>query len=249
MSYGMYISAAGADVQSSRLQVLSNNLANADTPGFKRQIAILQARHAEAIERGTVAAGQGGLEDLGGGVQFAETVTDFSTGAVRETGNKTDMAIDGDGFFMVDKEGSPLLTRAGNFHFSTSGQLQTEQGYSVTSLDGDPVTIDPTLPWTVTADGAIEQGGDRLQLAIVRPASNGDLVKAGENMFSPLAEVNPVPAGQRKVKSGYLEQSGVKPALEMMQLIETSRAYEANIRMIQSQDQLSGSLISRVLSQ
>lgn len=249
MSYGMYISAAGADVQSTRLQVLSNNLANADTPGFKREIAILQARHAEAIERGAVAAGQGGIEDLGGGVQMSETVTDFSMGAVRATGNATDLAINGDGFFMVDKDGSPLLTRAGNFHFSINGQLQTQQGYAVTSQDGGPITIDPNQEFTITEDGGIRQGGDTLLLAIVKPASNGDLVKAGENMFSPLAEVSPVAIGQRKVKSGYLEQSGVKPAIEMMQLIETSRAYEANIRMIQSQDQLSGSLINRVLSQ
>ena len=249
MSYGMYISAAGADVQSARLQVLSNNLANADTPGFKREIAILQARHAEAIERGDVAAGQRGIDDVGGGVRLAETVTDFSTGALRQTGNKTDLAINGDGFFLVDKAGQPLLTRAGNFHFSTTGQLQSEQGYPVMSLEGEPVAIDPILPWAFTEDGGIEQGGDRLLLALVRPASRGDLVKAGENMFSPLADVAPVPTAERSVKSGYLEQSGVKPALEMMELIETSRAYEANIRMIQSQDQMLGSLVNRVLRQ
>ncbi|MBC8355068.1 MAG: flagellar hook basal-body protein [Planctomycetes bacterium] len=249
MSYGMYISAAGADVQSTRLQVLSNNLANADTPGFKREIAILQARHAEAIEQGTVAAGQRGIEDIGGGVEFSETVTDFSAGGVRQTGNKTDLAIDGEGFFLVDKDGESLLTRAGNFHFSTAGELQSEQGYPVMSLDGGSVAIDPTLPWNFSEDGGIEQGGDAVLLALVKPTSLGDLVKAGENMFSPLADVTPVPEANRKVKSGYLEQSGVKPAIEMMELIETSRAYEANIRMIQSQDQMAGSLVSRLLRQ
>ncbi|MDA1055556.1 MAG: flagellar basal-body rod protein FlgF [Planctomycetota bacterium] len=249
MSYGMYLSAAGADVQSARLQVISNNLANANTPGFKRDFAILQARHAEAIERGEVAAGQRGIEDLGGGVQMSETVTDFSAGALRQTGNKTDLAINGDGFFLVEKDGEPLLTRAGNFHFSTAGQLQSEQGYPVMSLEGGPVAIDPIRPWSFTEDGGIEQGGDALLLALVQPASLGDLVKAGENMFSPLADVTPVPAADRSVKSGYLEQSGVKPAIEMMELIETSRAYEANIRMIQSQDQVVGSLVNRILRQ
>ncbi|MBI2481497.1 MAG: flagellar hook-basal body protein [Planctomycetia bacterium] len=245
----MYISAAGADVQSARLQVLSNNLANADTPGFKREIAILQARHAEAIERGDVAAGQHGIEDVGGGVRLSETATDFSSGALRETGNATDLAINGKGFFLVDKAGEPLLTRAGNFHFSTTGQLQSEQGYPVMSLEGGPVAIDPILPWKFTEDGGIEQGGDKQLLALVQPASLGDLVKAGENMFMPLAGVDPVSAANRNVKSGYLEHSGVKPAIEMMELIETSRAYEANIRMIQSQDQMIGSLVNRVLRQ
>ena len=249
MSYGMYISAAGADAQSARLQVLTNNIANVDTPGFKREIAILQARHSEAIERGDAAAGERGINDIGGGVEMAETVTDFSMGAVRGTGNKTDMAINGDGFFVVDKDGEELLTRAGNFHFSTSGQLQSEQGYPVMSVEGGPVAIDPLLPWEFTEDGAIKQGGDSLLLALVQPGSRGDLVKVGENMFSSLADVAPVPATERRVASGYLEQSGVKPTLEMMQVIETSRAYEANIRMIQSQDSMMGSLVNRVLRQ
>ncbi len=249
MSYGMYISAAGADAQSARLQVLSNNLANAGTPGFKREIAVLQARHAEAIERGDVAAGQRGIDDIGGGVRMAETVTDFSSGAVRQTGNATDLAINGDGFFLVDKHGETLLTRAGNFHFSTSGELQTEQGYPVMSADGGPVAIDPVQPWNVTEDGGIEQGGGAQLLALVRPASLGDLVKVGENMFSPLADTSPVATADRNVKSGYLEQSTVQPAIEMMELIETSRAYEANIRMIQSQDQMIGSLVGRLLRQ
>lgn len=249
MSYGMYISAAGADAQSARLQVLSNNLANAGTPGFKREIAVLQARHAEAIERGDVAAGQRGIDDIGGGVRMAETVTDFSTGAVRQTGSATDLAINGDGFFLVDKQGEPLLTRAGNFHFATSGELQTEQGYPVMAADGGPVAIDPLQPWSVSETGGIEQAGSTQLLALVRPASLGDLVKAGENMFSPLAATPPVPTEARNVKPGYLEQSTVKPAIEMMELIETSRAYEANIRMIQSQDQMIGSLVGRLLRQ
>ena len=249
MPYGMYISAAGADVQQRRLEILTNNLANVDTPGFKRELAILQARHAEAIERGNVAAGQGQLEDIGGGVELAETVTDFTAGSFRQTGNKTDLAIDGEGFFQVEKDGQPLLTRAGNFHFSPTGQLQTEQGFPVLSEDGDPVTLDPSLPWQAFEDGSLQQGGTRILLSLVKPNSLGDLVKAGNNLFSPLAEVQPVDVGERHVLSGYVEQSAVKPATEMMQLIETSRAYEANIKLIQNHDHMIGSLVNRVLRQ
>lgn len=249
MNYGMYISAAGAAAQSERLQLLTNNLANVDTPGFKRELAIFQARHAEAIERGQTVAGLGGIEDVGGGVNLAESVTDFSSGAVRKTGIPTDMVIDGDGFFRVEKDGEQFLTRAGNFHFSVDGQLQTEQGHSVLSVDGEPIAIDPTLPWRAFEDGSIEQADATTFLAIVKPQSLGDLVKAGQNLFAPLAEVDNVAPGERSVRSGYLELSGVKPASEMMELIETSRAYEANIRMIQNHDQMLGSLLSRVLRQ
>jgi len=249
MNYGMYISAAGAAAQSERLQVLSNNLANVDTPGFKRELAIFQARHAEAIERGETVPGLGGIDDVGGGVRLAETLTDFETGAIRQTRVPTDIAIEGEGFFLVEQDGEQFLTRAGNFHFSVDGQLQNEQGKNVMSADGNPIAIDPTLPWRVLEDGSIEQEGDATQIAIVKPQSLGDLVKVGQNLFSPLAEVQNVEPGERNVKSGHLELSSVKPASEMMQLIETSRAYEANIRLIQNQDQMLGSLLGRVLRQ
>ncbi|MBP85622.1 MAG: flagellar biosynthesis protein FlgF [Planctomycetaceae bacterium] len=249
MPYGMYISAAGAAAQSERLQILSNNLANVDTPGFKRELAIFQARHSEAIERGEAVAGLKGIEDVGGGVQLAESLTDYATGAVCKTGVATDMAIDGDGFFLVAKDGEQFLTRAGNFHFSANGELHTEQGHAVMSPDGEPVAIDPTLPWRALEDGSIQQEGNKTLLGVVKPQSLGDLVKAGENFFSPLASFENVPANERSIKSGYLELSGVKPAAEMMELIETSRAYEANIRLIQNQDHMLESLLSRVLRQ
>jgi len=245
----MYLSAAGANAQSQRLQVLSNNLANVDTPGFKRELAVLQARHAEAIERGDVPAGTGAREDVGGGVRLAETVTDFSSGPLHETGIPTDLAIDGEGFFLVERNGEQLLTRAGNFHFSPDGRLQTEEGYPVLSTEGEPVAITANVPWRAFEDGSLAQAGVKTYLALVKPQSLGDLAQAGENLFSPLASVQPVPPAERRVVSGYLERSTVRPALEMMELIETSRAYEANIRMIQNHDTMLGSLVNRVLRQ
>src|SRR5687767_7521440 len=98
MSYGLYLSAAGADVQSKRLEVMANNLANVDTTGFKRELAVVKARHAEAIERGEETAGSRGVSDVGGGVLLHQTLTHFSPGTLKKTGIPTDMAIDGEGF-------------------------------------------------------------------------------------------------------------------------------------------------------
>jgi flagellar basal-body rod protein FlgF/flagellar basal-body rod protein FlgG len=229
------------------LKVISNNLANADTPGFKHQLAVIQARHAEAIEQGLEEAGSGSVNDVGGGTRLAETVTSFAAGNLRRTNVETDVAIDGDGFFHVEKEGQPLLTRAGDFHMASDGRLVTRQGHSVLSAEGQPIVLDPTIPWNLQDDGVIDQAGSRVPLGLVQPRSLGDLVKVGENLFRPLADVMQVPREQRRVRQGYLEQSNVKPALQMMELIETSRAYEANIKMIQNQDQMIGSLISRML--
>ncbi len=249
MTYGMYISAAGAHTQSERLQILTNNLANVDTPGFKRELAVIAARHAEAIEQGRVAAGSGGIDDVGGGVRVAETVFDFTPGSLRPTGNPSDMAIDGEGFFLVQRADQQLLTRAGNFHFSNLGELLTEQGHAVLTSAGEPVVIDPQAPWQLLPSGAIQQGGGQQQLALVKPRFAGDLAKAGQNLFLPLATVEPVADGERRVLGSHLEQSTVRPALEMMELIETSRAYEANIRMIQNQDHMIQNLVNRVLRQ
>lgn len=249
MTYGLYISAAGARAQSQRLEVLTHNLANVDTPGFKRELAVLEARHAEAIERGEDSAESNSMNNIGGGIAMSETMTEFAGGNVKRTDQITDMAIRGNGFFLVEKEGEQFLTKAGNFRLSPDGRLTTQQGYSVLSEDGAPVAFDPTLGWRVTPSGTIEQDGLQLPLAIVEPTSMGDLSRVGENLFRPLAQVNPVAIEQRQVASHHLEISNVKPTLEMMQLIETSRAFEANIKMIQNQDSLSGALINRVLRQ
>lgn len=249
MPYGMYISAAGAQAQSQRMQVLTNNLSNVDTPGFKQELAVLQARHAEAIEQGDAAAGSGDMNDIGGGVQVAETITNFAQGTLQPTGNPTDLAIDGDGFFLLEKDGEHLLTRAGNFHFSSQGRLETELGDSVLSAAGGPVQINPTLPWRILENGSVLQEGTEIPLALVRPQSHGDLVRAGQNTFYPLAEVLPVAQDQRRIQGGFLEKSSVNPAIEMMDMIETSRAYEANVRLIQNHDHMIGALVNRVLRQ
>lgn len=252
MPYGMYISASGAEAQSRRIEVLTNNLANADTPGFRRSLAVLQARDSEAIERGLDHTGSGSINDLGGGVSMSETVTDFAPGSIRTTNSFTDMSIqdDGRGFFVVEKDGQQLLTRAGNFHFASNGELQTPSGYSVLDVGDNPITKNPnTSHQQFNSNGTITQGDQSVQLKLVKANSKGDLVRVGENMFSSLAETIPLTAEERKVANKSVELSSVKSATEMMHLIEASRAYEANVRLIQHQDQMVGTLVNRVLKQ
>lgn len=252
MPYGMYISAAGAHAQSRRLEILSNNLANVDTPGFKREVAILEARHSEAIAQGQDFPGSRSINDIGGGVLVRESITDFERGIIKQTNIPTDLAIDdNESFFLVQKEDQQLLTRAGNFRFTSDGRLVTQQGHDVLSTGGRPIVIDPALAAQakITEKGIIELPGEAFPLALVKPQSLGDLVRIGENTFTPLAPTIPVPAQDRRVVSGYLEQSSVSPTLEMMQLIEATRAYETNVKMIQNQDQMLGSLVNRMLRQ
>jgi len=242
MSYGLYLSAEGAYAQSKRLEVISNNLANVDTVGFKRQLALLQSRYAEAIEEGF-------QPDLGGGVRVRETGTDFSPGPVRRTGVPTDVAITGEGFFTVEKGDETLLTRAGNFRLTAQGQLVTQQGYPVLSDAGVPVyVLAENGPWRITEDGVVVQRGLAQRLGLVRPGSPEDLVRVGENLFRPLGETEPLAPEARHVTAEHLEDSGVKPALEMIAMIEAARILEANVNMMKTQDQMISALVNRVLS-
>ena len=247
MPYGLYISAEGAHAQSQRMDVIANNLANVDTVGFKRELAIFRARSAEAIDQGLNLPGSGTIDDVGGGIALWQTVTDHATGPPKKTDAKTDVAITQPGvFFVVQKGEETLLTRAGNFAVMPDGRLTTQQGYSVLDAAENPIFIrDPS--WHIDGTGAVRQLGAAQDLALVRPESLGDLVKVGENLFRPLAETTDVPLSRRQVKPGYLEMSTVRPTSEMTELIHASRAMEANINMMKTQDEMLAGLVTRVL--
>ena len=248
MPYGLYMSAAGAKAQSHRLEVVSHNLANVNTPGYKAQTPVLQARFAEAIEEGMQRPGVGEIDDIGGGVTLQSTGTEFRAGAIKQTGVRTDFAINNaSDFFVVERDDKQMLTRAGNFAFNSSGFLVTQSGEKVLSEGGRPIQINPTLPFDIGPGGRIMQQGTFNDLMLARPAGFGDLSRQGENLYLPLAEFDNVPPTDRQVTNGYLEQSAVNPTMTMMELIEASRGYEANTKMIQNQDHVMGSLISRIL--
>lgn len=248
MPYGVYLSAAGAHAQSHRMQVLSNNLANVDTTGFKPQETVLQARFAEMIEQGQVVPGLGGADDIGGGVTIQPTATRFSQGPVKATGRDTDFAInDEESFFVLQSGEEQMLTRAGDFLFDSSGRMINNNGQQVLASDGAAIQIQPGIPYEIGPQGRIRQEGTTWELMMAKPKSMGDLSHLGGNQFKPMAEFDLVTGDDRKVVAGMLEHSAVSPTSAMMELIETSRVYEANVRMIQNQDSVMGSLISRVL--
>jgi flagellar basal-body rod protein FlgF len=250
MPYGLYLSAEGAHVQSQRLDVLANNIANVATPGFKRDVSLFQSRLAQAIQEGQAAPGTRGIDDLGGGVKVLATETDYSPGPLAQSKNDTDMAINGEGFFLVRHANRDMLTRAGNFQLTNEGRLVTTDGDTVLSEDHNPIEIDPdTGPWQVTPDGSVSQGGEVTRLALVKPRSLGDLVKVGGNLFSSITTPVPLADEDRQVLWHQVEQSTAKPTTEMMSLIEASRAFESNITMIQTYNQSMETLISGALRQ
>ena len=250
MSYGMYLAAEGAQAQSRRLEVIANNMANVDTVGFKPDVASFQSRFAEAIQQQLVAPGSKTSPDLGGGVKIMETLTDFTAGKLERTGNDSDLAIVGKGFFQVEgSNGETLLTRAGAFSVDSLNRLvMTGSNRPVLSSGGSPIELDPTQPWSVSADGHVQQGTELTPISLVEPASLDDLNKAGGNMFRSRTQPLPVEPHLREIRQGFLEMSGSNSTEQMMAMIETNRAFEANTQMIKHQDGLTGTLISRLLS-
>jgi flagellar basal body rod protein FlgG len=245
----MYISAEGAAAQAQRLEVIANNLANVDTAGFKQDMATFQARFAEAIQQGQATPGDRSINDIGGGVKIIDVQTDHAIGQLKHTGSELDLAISGDGFFHVrGDDGQQYLTRAGNFALDPQGRLVTQNGHRpVLDQSGAEINLSRGLPWTISADGFISQAGAIVPLGMSQPESTDQLVKSGNNLFQPLGAVRPLALSERNIRQGYLEVSGANPVRQMMAMIETTRAFEANTRMIQNQDTMLGSLISRVL--
>jgi flagellar basal-body rod protein FlgF/flagellar basal-body rod protein FlgG len=244
------MSAEGAQVQQQRLQVIANNLANMETAGFKRDVPMFQARFAEAIQQGLDYPHSRTQNDIGGGVKLMGVETDFASSSLRETNMPTDFAVNGDGFFQVrGKDNEVFLTRAGNFMLDAQGRLVTQTGnMPVLSESGNEIVLNPSTAWEVYPGGKISQDGNLISLGLVRPQSLGDLVKVGDNMFRSLGPAAPVDEAARDVRQGYLEQSGVNPTREMMEMISTSRAFEANTRLIQHHDSMISGLVNRVLA-
>jgi flagellar basal-body rod protein FlgF len=245
----MYISAEGAAVQSKRLEVIANNLANVDTPGFKQDVATFQARFAEAIQKGQARSGDESINDIGGGVKLMDVATDYSTGELKRTGNDLDFAINGKGFFHIQgDDGKQYFSRAGDFALDTQGKLVTQNGHrAVLDQQGSEIQLSLNVPWSVSPDGFINQAGSIHALGMSQPDSLDEMVKVGNNLFKPTGTVKPLELSERNVRQGSLEMSGSSPVRQMMAMIETTRAFEANSRMIQNQDSTLGSLISRVL--
>jgi flagellar basal body rod protein FlgG len=245
----MYLSAEGAAAQSQRLEVIANNLANVDTVGFKQDVGTFQARFAEAIQQGLAQEQDKSINDVGGGVKMIDVRTDFSSSQLKETGGDLDLAITGDGFFHVrGDDGEQYLTRAGNFALDAEGRLITQNGQRpVLDQAGGEITLDREQPWSISPDGFISQSGSLIALGMSQPESLDDLIKVGSNLFRSQGDIATVPLADRHVRQGFLEMSGANPVRQMMAMIETTRAFEANTRMIQNQDTMLGALISRVL--
>ncbi len=255
MNYGFYLSTAGAITGMRRLDTVANNLANSTTVGFKADLMSIRARLPENLEQGGVYADtNSALDALGGGTLFEPNRIDLSQGPLRETSNPLDVAIEGDGFFMLQQpkgvQGAAaadrLLTRAGSLTRDTQGRLVlATSGVPVLGDDGQPIVLpDDISRVRIDNRGGIFQGTDQVgQLAVVVPTDTANLRKEGRDAIRLLGgRTKDAPAGT-VVHQKYLEDSTVDAVATLAELVKVSRGIEFSTRMMQTHDQMTGKLI------
>lgn len=235
MYRGLYTAASGMNLQLHRQDAIANNLANIDTTGYKRDEAIgisFRERLLYAIDRQGIAP----IGYTSPGVQVSEVHTDLRPGSYLVTGNPLDVALSGEGFFLVDGPGGPYLTRSGSFTKDAEGFLVTAEGEYVLGergiipLHGGKVDI--AEDGTVYVDDLPVE-----RILVVRPEDPAALEKVGHNRFR--LQGGWQRAGMETlVLQGQLERANVNPIQEMVKMIEVTRAYETNQKTILVMDDL-----------
>lgn len=253
MIRSLWISKTGLDAQQTQMDVVANNLANVSTTGFKRSRAVFEDLLYQTIRQPGAQSSQQtqlptGLQ-LGTGVRPVATERIFTQGNLQQTGNDKDVAIQGAGFFQVLlPDGSTAFTRDGSFHVDSQGQLVTSSGFTVQPaitipIDAQKISIGRDGTVSITQDGVAQptQVG-ALQLAtFMNPAG---LEGKGENLYvetgaSGTANTStPGLNGAGLLTQGYVETSNVNVVEELVNMIQTQRAYEINSKAIQTSDQM-----------
>jgi flagellar basal-body rod protein FlgG len=244
MIRGLYTAASGMLAEAQRTDVISNNLANANTAGFKKDMTITKDFASMLISRVNDGPESPTIGSMGVGVMVDEVATDYSTGTIRTTGNDFDLAIEGRGFFAVETPQGKRYTRNGSFAKSAKGELVTSDGYRVLGQNG-PIIINGGK-MEVSTDGRVLVDNNEVgKLEITEFANEKALKKEGASLFlEPTGQQGQVATGG--VRQGALEMANVNVIGEMVNLISNYRAYEINGKVIQSHDSLMGKAVNDV---
>lgn len=244
MLKGLYTSYSGLINEQNRLDILTNNLANATTTGYKSEGATSQTfSDVLAYKIKDASVGYQTASYLGvntPGVKIGETYVDYSQGSFQSTGNTFDLGLAGDGFFNISYtnkagETSTMYSRDGSFTINKDGYLVTKDGDFVLGENGQ-IQVDPLLTAEISQAGVITQDGAVVDTILLTDFEDYDYLEHyGENFFSPVEGAEFAEANA-KVFSGYLETSNVSVVEEMVEMISVTRQYEANQKIMQTMD-------------
>lgn len=224
MINGLYSAASAMEAAARQHELIAQNLAHAQMPGYRRQSLIHDSKENQFDEDLKSA-----INYSSHGVHAAETYIDFSSGPLEKTGHHLDVALDGEGFFVVEGPDGPLYTRNGTFHLNPEGQLVTVDNLPV-QAGGQKIVIPPntaTSAIRITEDGRVFANTTELgKFDVVRFDEPGKLKPAGATLFQAPADLLPQDADP-VVHQGTRERSNVSPVLELVDMIAVQRRQEA----------------------
>ncbi len=251
MNKGLYTASVGMITQMNKMDVVSNNIANVNTAGYKKDNVVTRSFEEEmylrindqnAVDMNIVPSGRS-IGTLNNGNNVDMIYTDFTSGSLENTGNQLDLAIDGEGFFSVnyvDANGnvSEKYTRDGGFTLGPNGELLTHDSFAVLDENGAPIVLPSNSIPSFSDNGTVFVDGEAIaKLKITKFADSLDLRKYGTNLYDVTegAETEPFTG---KVLQGFKEMSNVNSVKEMVEMITLSRAYEACSKCIETQDSI-----------
>ncbi|MEM7628287.1 MAG: flagellar hook-basal body protein [Planctomycetota bacterium] len=251
MNYGLQISSSGALTGMYRQDVLTNNLANLNTVGYKPSIPSVKARDPVRAEDGLAHLPSSDLlERLGAGVVPGPQRISFTQGPIQPTGNPLDLAVQGDGFFVVRGDNAqPALTRDGRFTLNDEGTLvMAATGHQVLDDRGGSIRLGEGGPVEVRGDGAIIRDGRTIaNLQIADPEDRTALIKLGEGLFGPTPGTDMrLDDATGSVVQGAVEGSGVNEIRALMTVQAAARTAQSNLGMITYHDRLMDAAINRL---
>ncbi len=252
MFRSLNVAATGMVAQETKLDTIANNLANANTTGYKRQDAEFEDLLYQTVRAATPNAAGGAAPagtQLGSGVRVVTTSRAFAQGTIQQTGNPLDIAIEGSGFLSVTRSsGEIAYSRAGNLKVDAQGRLCTTDGLAVEppiTVPADATAITIASDGTISATTAGQRQPTQLgQLQLVTFPNPSGLAAAGHNLFTATnASGEPVSGapgvdGRGTILQGAVEGSNVEMVTEMVNLIRTQRAYEINSKVISAADEM-----------
>lgn len=245
MLRGLYTAHTGLRNEQNRMDIMTNNLANASTVGFKKEGSTSQSFDSVlAYKLKDASVGLGKAERIGHnnlGVKIGENYTDYTQGSFRITNNTFDLALSGEGFFAVEftnkaGETSTKYTRAGNFTLTSDGYLVTNDGDYVLDENSQRIQLDPLHGADITPDGRISQDGNVIATLQVVDFEDYDYLKRyGETYFEPVEGAQIIESAAQ-VNAGMLEMANVQVVTEMVNMISITRQYESNQKIMQTYD-------------
>jgi flagellar basal-body rod protein FlgG len=248
MSNGIYVAASASIAAEKNLATVSNNLANVNTAGFKKDKSVF-AEYLTQYKNDVVnekMEENGVLQDKHF-VSVDDTFTDFSNGSLKKTGNPLDLAISGDAFFKVKFNNQIFLQRSGDFAVSSDGRIVAKDGADVLDVSGNVIVVDPQFAVHIDENGGVWQNKQKIaDLKLVSCDDKRWLQKVDKTRFVIASKGKEIDASNFSIHQGFLEQSNVNAIAEMVEMIKLNRHFDTASKAIHSYQDMDNAAINKV---